>query len=112
MQGSLHKVKVHARKGDTIQVVAGRDKGKNGKVLKVLGGPGKLIIEGINMRIKHVRPNQQAGIQGGRVEQERPIHHSNVMLVCPKCSKRTRNKVVRGEGKERRRECLQCGAEF
>ena len=112
MQTSRKRPKVHVRKGDMVQIITGKDKGKSAKILKVFGTESRVIVEGLNMMIRHVRPNPQAGITGGRVEQERSMHHSNVMLVCPKCGKRTRHRVSRASEKERRRVCLLCNSEF
>jgi len=68
------------KKGDDVMVVAGKDKGRRGTVLKVIDEDGQVLIEGINMVKKHQKPNPNAGVQGGIIEQERPIHVSNVML--------------------------------
>jgi large subunit ribosomal protein L24 len=68
------------RKGDDVMVVAGKDKGRRGTVLKVIDDDGQVLVEGINMVKKHQKPNPNAGVQGGIIDQERPIHVSNVML--------------------------------
>jgi len=70
--------KLHIRKGDIVRVIAGNDFGKEGKVLRVFPQRERLIIEGVNVRIRHTRPNQTYP-QGGRIQQEMPIHISNVM---------------------------------
>jgi large subunit ribosomal protein L24 len=70
--------KLHIRKGDMVRVLSGNDKGKEGKVLRVFPEKERIIIEGVNLRIRHTRPNQLHP-QGGRIEQERAIHASNVM---------------------------------
>ncbi len=77
------------RKGDTVSVIAGKDKGKKGKVLKSFVKEGKLIVEGVNLVKKHLRPNRE-NPKGGIVPVEKPIQVSNVMLNCPKCAKNTR----------------------
>ena len=79
----------HVRQGDLVQVIAGNDRGRTGRVLKVLTGEDKVIVEGINRRFRHVRPTQ-ANPQGGRVEKEMPIHISNVQPVSPSANKPTR----------------------
>jgi len=79
----------HIRQGDLVQVIAGNDRGRTGRVLKVLTDDDKVIIEGINRRFRHVRPSQ-ANPQGGRVEKEMPIHISNVQPVSPSTNKPTR----------------------
>jgi len=79
----------HVRKGDTVVVVAGKDRGKRGKVLRVLPEEGRVVIEKVNMMKKHQRPTQKLR-QGGIIEREGPIHLSNVMLVDPRLDKPTR----------------------
>ena len=79
----------HVRKGDTVMVVAGKERGKRGKVLRVLREKGRVVIEHINMIKKHQRPTQKLR-QGGIIEREGAIHLSNVMLVDPQTDKPTR----------------------
>ncbi len=69
------------RKNDQVLVLSGRDKGKRGRVIEVLTTSGKVMVEGVNMMKKHVRPNRQRGIAGGIIEREAPIDISNVMLL-------------------------------
>ena len=78
------------KKGDTVEVVTGKDAGKRGRVLKVDPSRSRLVIEGVNMIKRHTRPNPQKRIQGGIVEREASIHVSNVMLVSPDSGQRTR----------------------
>ena len=80
---------VHVRSGDTVVVLSGKDKGKQGKVLQVSPKEGKVIVEGLNVVTKHVKPRRQ-GEQGGIVEAEAAMYASKVQLVCPKCGKATR----------------------
>lgn len=80
-------MKIH--KNDTVMVVTGNSKGKTGKVLKVFPQENKVIIEGVNLRKRHTKPNQR-NPQGGIVEKELPINASNVMVLDPKSSKPTR----------------------
>jgi large subunit ribosomal protein L24 len=75
--------KMHVRKGDTVQVIAGRDRGKVGEVLTVFPKTSQVVVEGVNIRTKHVKP-QQEGESGQIVTQEGPIHSSNVMLYSEK----------------------------
>jgi large subunit ribosomal protein L24 len=75
--------KIHVRKGDTVQVIAGRDKGKVGEVLTVLPKQGKVVVEGVNIRTKHVKPQREEE-SGQIVTQEAPVHSSNVMLYSEK----------------------------
>ena len=77
------------RKGDTVEVISGNDKGKTGRVLRMIPKQDRLVIQGINLRWKHMRRSQQQP-QGGRVRREVPIHESNVMLVDEATGKRTR----------------------
>jgi large subunit ribosomal protein L24 len=81
--------KFHIKKGDTVYVNAGNDKGKTGKVLSVLTDKNRVVIEGVNMVSKHTKPNAKQP-QGGIVKQEGSIHVSNVQLVDPSTSKPTR----------------------
>ena len=89
--------KIHIRKGDTVIVLAGCDKGKTGKVQKVLVEDNKAIVEGINIVSKSQKPSAQ-NPQGGIVKQEAPIHVSNVSLIDPKSGKATRVSI-KHEGK-------------
>ena len=79
----------HVRKGDTVVVVAGRERGKRGKVLRVIPGKGRVLIERVNMIKKHQRPTQNLR-QGGIIEREGAIHLSNVMLADPTSDRPTR----------------------
>ncbi len=74
-------VKIKIRKNDTVKVIAGRDKGKVGRVLEVNRETGRVLVEGVMMSKKHVRPNPQRGVKGGIAERESTIHASNVMIV-------------------------------
>ncbi|MFZ2448364.1 MAG: 50S ribosomal protein L24 [Syntrophobacteraceae bacterium] len=77
------------KKNDTVTVLAGKDKGKNGKVLRVIPKKDRVIVEKINMIKRHMKPSQQSR-QGGILEKESPIHISNLMLICSKCTDPTR----------------------
>jgi large subunit ribosomal protein L24 len=100
--------KVHVKKGDTVMIITGKDRGKKGKVIEVSPSEGKLIVEGRNIVSKHVKP-KKAGQQGGIVKAEGPLYACKVMLVCPKCGKPTRvaHKVF-GDG-TKSRVCRRCG---
>jgi large subunit ribosomal protein L24 len=78
------------RKNDTVVVQAGRDRGKRGRVLRVIPGKNRLIVEGVNVIKRHTRPNPAKQVKGGIVEREASLHASNVQLVCPECSAVTR----------------------
>ena len=102
--------KMNIKKGDTVEVLSGKDKGARGQVLRAFPAEGKVLVERVAMVKKATRPNQM-NQQGGIVEQEAKIDASNVMLVCPKCNKATRVGHT-GEGKDKKRVCKKCGAEF
>ena len=78
------------KKGDTVEVIAGKDAGRQGKVLKVDSDRERIVVEGVHMIKRHTRPNPQKRIQGGIVEREGAIHVSNVMVVSPDTGKKTR----------------------
>jgi large subunit ribosomal protein L24 len=95
------------KKNDTVLVLIGREKGKKGRVLSVNPSKDKVLIEQINMVKKHMKPSRKYS-QGGIIEKESPIHLSNVMLVCPKCSKPVRiGNTVLADGKKAR-VCRKC----
>ena len=96
------------RKNDTVLVVAGRDRGKRGRVLSVVAEKNRLVVEGVNMVKRHTRPNPQRNIKGGIVEREGPIAAANVQLVCPECGAQTRiGRRVLGDGRKVR-VCRKC----
>ena len=103
-------MKMNIRKGDKVQVITGKDKGKQGVVLRGLPKEERVLVEGVNMVKKAMRPTQQ-NPQGGIVTKEAPIHVSNVMLVCPKCNAATRVAIKREDGKKVRI-CKKCGAQI
>ncbi len=96
------------KKNDTVVVIAGKEKGKRGRVLSVYPQKDRLLIEKINIIKKHMKPTRKQA-QGGIIEKEASIHMSNVMLVCPKCSKPTRigNSILQ-DGRKLRI-CKKCG---
>jgi large subunit ribosomal protein L24 len=96
------------RKNDTVLVIAGREKGKRGKVLFVLPTRERVVVEHVNMVKRHQRPTQKLR-QGGIIEREAPLHVSNVMLVCTKCGKPTRVGVRALADDRRARVCRRCG---
>ena len=79
----------HVRKGDTVQVIAGNDKGKVGEVIRVAPATGKVLVQGVNRVYKHLKPSRQHP-QGGRIQKEMPIDISNVLPVDPKTNRPTR----------------------
>lgn len=78
------------RRNDTVVVLAGRDRGKRGRVLKVDAERNRLTVEGVNLIKRHTKPNPQRNIKGGIVEREAGIHASNVQMVCPECGEKVR----------------------
>src|SRR6201995_535241 len=83
-------IRVDIKRNDTVKVITGRDKGKQGRVLRVFPGTGKVLVEHVMMVKKNVRPNPQRNIKGGIAEQESPISISNVMLMCNSCNRPVR----------------------
>ena len=104
------------RKDDQVRVMAGKDAGKTGRVVRVLRDRGRVLVEGVNYVKKHQRLQTQRGAQeGGIVETEAPIHASNVMPVCPSCSRPTRVSFVyetEGDRRSKARACKHCGKTF
>lgn len=91
----------HIKKGDTVIVVAGADKGKTGKVLRIITDKDRVVVEGINRVWKHVRPSQRTP-QGGRIQKDAAIHISNVMPLDPSTGKGTRVRYEQRDGEKRR----------
>lgn len=103
--------KMSIKKGDTVVVLSGKDKGKQGKVEVVLPKAGKVVVEKVNIVSRHTKPRQQ-GQEGGILKKEAPIYACKVMRVCPKCNKPTRpgHKLL-ADGKKVC-VCKKCGAEI
>ena len=98
------------RKGDTVKILSGNDKGKTGEILEIIPKTEKIIVKGINIRKKSVKPRRQ-GEQGGIIPSEASIYSSKVALVCPKCGKATRVGYL-VEKDEKVRVCKKCGAKI
>ena len=98
------------KKGDTVQVLSGNDKGKTGEVLEVIPKLQKVIVKGVNIRKKHVKPRKQ-GEEGGILSMEGAIHVAKVNVVCPKCGKATKIGYSEEKG-EKVRVCKKCGAKL
>ena len=96
------------KKGDTVVVLSGKDKGKQGKVQSVIPADRKVVVEGVNVVTCHTKPRRQ-GETGGIVKREAAIYASKVQVVCPKCSKGTRV-AFKIENGEKSRVCKHCGA--
>ncbi len=105
--------KLHVKTGDTVVVLSGKEKGKKGKILQVSPKERKVIIEGVNMCTKHVKPRRQ-GEAGGIVKAEAAMYACKVMPVCPKCGKPTRigHKILEDGSKVRVCKNANCGEEF
>ena len=102
--------KMSIKKGDTVVVLSGKDKGKKGEVIGVFPKDGKVVVEKVNMISRHTKPRRQ-GETGGIIQKEAPIYACKVQTVCPKCGKATRiaHKI---EGDKKVRVCKHCGAEI
>jgi large subunit ribosomal protein L24 len=84
------RARIRLRKGDMVEVIAGKDAGKRGRILKVIREKGRVIVQGVGFIKRHTRPNPQRNIKGGIAEREAPIHVSNVMIVSPEQDRRSR----------------------
>ena len=101
---------LHIKKGDTVAILSGDDKGVTGEVIAVSPSEGKVIVKGVNMIHKHMKPRRQ-GETGGIVDAEGALYASKVALYCPKCGKGVRSKVV-VDGDKKIRACAKCGHKF
>jgi large subunit ribosomal protein L24 len=90
MAKPVTRVRIRLRKGDLVEVIAGKDAGKRGRILKVIRERGRVIVQGVGFIKRHTRPNPQRNIKGGIAEREAPIHVSNVMIVSPEQDRRSR----------------------
>ncbi len=100
--------KLHVKKGDTAVVISGVNKGEKGKVLATDPSSGKVLIEGVNLVTRHVKP-RGVNEKGGRMQKEALLNASNVMPVCPHCKKATRNGYKILENGTKQRVCKKCG---
>ena len=98
------------KKGDTVQVLSGNDKGKKGEVLEVIPKDSKVVVKGVNVRKKHIKPRKQ-GDEGGIISVECAINSSKVNVVCPKCGKATRVEY-KIENDKKVRVCKKCGTKL
>ena len=102
---------MHVRKGDQVVVIAGKEKGKRGRVMRLLTDKGRVVIERINMVKRHTKPTQR-NPRGGILEKEGSVEASNVALWCGKCVAPRRAKHDHQEGQKKRRICVKCGTVF
>ncbi len=100
---------MHVKKGDNVRILSGNDAGKSGKIMTVDKTNNTVIVENANMGKKHVKP-RKAGEAGGIVDFERPIHASNVMLICPKCKEASKTGMTFDKDGNKQRTCKKCGA--
>jgi large subunit ribosomal protein L24 len=102
---------MHVRKGDSVVVIAGKEKGKRGRVLRLVTAKDRVVIERINMVKRHTKPTQR-NPRGGILEKEGTINASNVALWCGKCVAPRRARHEHNEGQKKRRVCVKCGTLF
>ena len=102
---------MNIKKGDKVKVLSGKDKGKEGVVLRALPQKERVVVEKVNMIKKAMRPTQQ-NPQGGISTMEAPIHVSNVMVICPECKQPTRTGKKRDENGKKIRVCKKCGKDI
>jgi len=112
MKDTSTKIEMSIRHGDNVKVMAGRDKGKTGRVLSVNPWKNTVTVEHANIIKRHTRPNPQKNIKGGIVDKEGPIHASNVMLICPGCGKHTRAGHTTLPDGTKTRICRRCKTTF
>tara|TARA_B100000029_G_scaffold154779_1_gene150071 strand:+ start:257 stop:589 length:333 start_codon:yes stop_codon:yes gene_type:complete len=104
----MSSIQTSIRKNDNVVVVSGKDRGKRGRVLQLVPGKNRLIVEGVNIVKRHTRPNPGQNVKGGIVESESALHVSNVQLVCPECGAPTRlGRRLLGDGRKVRI-CRKC----
>ena len=104
----MSHLRTPVRKNDSVVVVAGKDRGKKGRVLKVFPKRNRVVVEGVNFIKRHTRPNPRANVKGGIVEREASVHASNVQIVCPECGAPTRiGRQILGDGRKVR-VCRKC----
>ena len=102
----------HIRKNDPVMVIAGKDKGRRGKVLRLVAKQNRALVEGIQIIKRHTKPNPQKNVKGGIVEKEGPVELSNLMVVCPECDKPTRIGYRLLEDGRKVRTCKKCNGEI
>jgi large subunit ribosomal protein L24 len=107
MKSTIKNTCCHIKKDDKVKVIAGKDKGKIGKVLKVISKKNRVLVENVNIIKRHSRPSAK-NRQGGIVEGEAPLHWSNLMLICNKCLTPSRIQIQRLEDGKKVRTCKKC----
>jgi large subunit ribosomal protein L24 len=107
LKKKITPVPILLKKDDLVEVLSGREKGKTGKILKVVRDKNQVVVEKVNMIKRHSRPSPTTG-QGGIIEKEAPLHVSKVKLICPKCAKAGRVRVTRTADQKKSRVCPKC----
>jgi large subunit ribosomal protein L24 len=111
MAVAIERPRIHLRKGDMVEVIGGKFRGKRGKVLEVMAVEGRAIVEGVNLVKRHMKASQKAP-QGGIIEKPAPLPTARLMVVCPKCGEAVRlGHRFLGDG-TKVRYCKQCGESF
>ena len=103
----MSAIKLHVKKDDVVMVIAGKEKGKTGKVLRVFPGKERVLVENLNVVKRHTRATQ-ANASGGIIEKEAPLNISNVMVICGACNKPTKTGIRTSDGGTRARFCKKC----
>ena len=106
------RVKPHVKKGDNVVVLSGKDRGKQGKVLRVNATKGTAIVEKVNFTKKHTRPNPQKNVKGGILERESPINVAKLQVICPSCNEPARTGSHRNEDGVAVRFCRKCKSDL
>mgnify|MGYP003326056232 CR=1 FL=1 len=97
----MSRLQTPIRRNDNVMVVTGRDRGKSGRVLRIIPDTNRLVVEGVNFVKRHTKPNPGKNIKGGIVEREAALHASNVQIVCPECGAPTRiGRQLLGDGRK------------
>jgi large subunit ribosomal protein L24 len=104
---TIEPVTIRLKKNDLVEVLSGKEKGKTGKILRVIRDKNQVLVEKVNMIKRHTRPSPTTG-QGGIVEKEAPLHVSKVMLICPKCATATRFRLTETAEGKKSRVCMKC----
>ena len=102
----------HIRRNDSVLVIAGKDRGRKGKVLRIVSKKNGAVVEGVHLIKRHTKPNPQKNVKGGIVEKESPIHVSNLMVVCSNCDKPSRVGYRRLEDGRKIRTCRKCNGDL
>ena len=104
----MSRLETPIRRNDNVVVTTGKDRGKRGRVLKVIPGKNRLLVEGVNLIKRHTKPNPGRNIKGGIVQREASLHASNVQIVCPECGAQARiGRKILGDGRKVRI-CRKC----